>query len=195
MLPAHVVLASASPRRKELLDQVGITYTLCPVDVDEHLQERGARLVEALAERKARAAWLQHPDGIILGADTMVYVDEEPLGKPQDAQDARRMLNMLQGRDHLVRTGVCIIAGPTGFVQCASAQTTVYFDSMDDEDITRYIASGEPYGKAGAYAVQGIAGLFVRRLEGSCSNVIGLPLHLVRQMLGKIHKNTLKQEA
>ena len=195
MLPAHVVLASASPRRKELLDQVGLSYTLCPVDVDEHLEERGARLVEVLAERKARAAWEQYPDGIILGADTMVYVDEEPLGKPLDAQDALRMLRLLQGRDHVVRTGVCVIDGPSGTVQCKSAETTVFFDPMDDEEIDRYIASGEPYGKAGAYAVQGIAALYVSRLEGSCSNVFGLPLHLVREMIGMIHNITLKQEA
>ncbi|NLD52636.1 MAG: septum formation protein Maf [Clostridiales bacterium] len=195
MLPTKLVLASASPRRRELLEQAGISYTLCPVDVDEHLEVRGAQLVEALAERKARAAWAKHPRDIILGADTMVYVDEQPLGKPQDAQDALRMLRLLQGRDHLVRTGVCVIDGPSGLVLCDSAQTTVYFDPMDDEEIRCYIASGEPYGKAGAYAVQGIAGLFVRRLEGSCSNVIGLPLHLVRALLGRIQNNTLKQEA
>lgn len=177
-----LILASASPRRRELLSLTGLAFTVDAPDVDESCTLPPRQAVQELSRRKALAASAMHPGCFILAADTLVSVDEQALGKPHDAQDAYRMLRLLSGRWHQVYTGVTVIA-PDGTLHCEADTTDVHFEPMTDEAIRRYIATGEPMDKAGAYAVQGIAGLWIDQLRGSHTNVIGLPMSLTRRLL------------
>ena len=179
----RLILASGSPRRRELLSLMGIVFEVCPVDVDEHLSGSPEEVVAVLARKKAEAAYALHPGQTVLGSDTLVFCRGETLGKPADEQDALRMLRLLSDEVNTVYTGVCVIDGATGRrqVRCDSAE--VRFTPISEEAARRYVASGEPMDKAGAYAVQGMGGMFVKSITGSPSNVIGLPMHLVRQML------------
>ncbi|MBQ7455573.1 MAG: septum formation protein Maf [Clostridia bacterium] len=180
-----LILASASPRRKELLSLMGLELELCPVDVDERLSGAPDAVVMQLAQHKARAAAAMCPGQPVLGADTLVACEGETLGKPKDGQDALRMLRLLSGRCNTVYTGVCVIA-PDGTEDVRCEASLVRFVRIDDDSALRYIRSGEPMDKAGAYGVQGMGGMFVKSVEGSPSNVIGLPMHLVRDMLIRI---------
>ena len=137
----------------------------------------------ALAERKARAAYALHPGETVLGADTLVFCRGETLGKPRDEADALRMLRLLSGSENKVYSGVCVIDGVSGVCNVDVDCTLVQFTTISEEAARRYIATGEPMDKAGAYAVQGMGGMFVSSVQGSPSNVIGLPMHLVRRML------------
>ena len=177
-----LILASASPRRRELLAMTGLPFTVDAPDVDETCSLPPREAVMELSRRKAQAAAALHPGCVVLAADTLVSVDNTVLGKPHDADDAFRMLRSLSGRWHQVYTGVTVI-GADGTIRCEADATDVYFEDMTDEAIRRYIATGEPMDKAGAYAVQGIAGLWISQLRGSHTNVIGLPMTLVRRML------------
>jgi len=181
-----LILASGSPRRRELLAQMGIDFIVCAADVDEHLSGSPEQVVTALAERKARAAYALHPGETVLGADTLVSCAGRTLGKPQNAEEAYEMLRLLSDNTNIVYTGVCLIDGRTGEADVRCDTAWVHFVPLDDASIWRYIATGEPLDKAGAYGVQGMAGMFVSSIEGSPSNVIGLPMHLVREMLRKI---------
>lgn len=153
------------------------------VDIDETAQsvETPAAYVERLAIEKARAVQVLRPDATVLGADTTVTIDGQILGKPIDAADAARMLRALSGRAHEVLTGVAIVS-PLG-VRSGVELTRVWFDSMTDEDISWYVDSGEPMDKAGAYAIQGLASRFIPKIEGSYTNVVGLPVALVSSIL------------
>jgi len=182
----HLILASASPRRRELLSLMGIDFDVCTADVDERVSGQPEQVVQLLAERKARAVAALHPGETVLGADTLVSCCGKTLGKPRDASDALRMLRLLSGKTNTVHTGVCVIDGRSGRADVRLDSATVYFSQIDDASALRYIATGEPLDKAGAYGVQGMAGMFVSRIDGSPSNVIGLPMHLVRDMLRKI---------
>ena len=180
-----LVLASASPRRQELLRHAGITFTVQPADIDEtpRARESGRECAERLAREKALAIFRTHPRDCVLGADTVVGVDNVILGKPLDASDAARMLRMLSGRTHTVVTGVCI-AGPEGLEPKTASETTlVTMNELSDEEIGDYISTGEPMDKAGAYAIQGVASRWIPRIEGDYSNVVGLPVPLVFRML------------
>ncbi len=177
-----LILASASPRRRELLAMTGLPFTVDAPEVDETCALPPRDAVMELSRRKALAAAALHPGCTVLAADTLVSVDDVALGKPRDAEDAFRMLRSLSGRWHQVYTGVTVISAD-GAADCRVDGTDVYFDEMTDGDIRGYIATGEPMDKAGAYAVQGIAGLWISQLRGSHTNVIGLPMTLVRQML------------
>jgi septum formation protein len=193
-----LVLASASPRRQELLRNAGISFTAYPTNIPEQPQrgERPRDCAERLAREKALAAFKQRPGNPVLGADTIVIVDGAILGKPRDAADAKRMLRLLSGRTHQVTTGVCLV-GPspetrnqkretgleTGFEDVRSETTLVTMNSLTEKDIHAYIASGEPMDKAGAYAIQGIASRWIPRIEGDYFNVVGLPVALVFRML------------
>ena len=188
-----LVLASASPRRQELLRNAGIAFTQFVTNIPELPQpgESGRDCAERLARQKALAAFQQRPDAFVLGADTVVVVEGEILGKPRDDADATRMLRLLSGRTHQVTTGVCLM-GPlrtgnqkleTGFEDTRSETTLVNMTILTDEDIRSYIASGEPMDKAGAYAIQGMASRWIPRIEGDYFNVVGLPVSLVHQML------------
>jgi septum formation protein len=181
----RLILASSSPRRRELLVQAGFTFEVCPADVNEDTrpEEDPIAYVVRLARDKAEAVYakLRHPEAIILGADTTVTVDGHILAKPENAPDAARMLRMLSGRTHRVITGVAITSA-TG-TEVAAEVTGVQFVTLTDGEIADYIATGEPMDKAGAYGIQGYAGKWIPRIEGCYFNVVGLPLALVSTML------------
>ena len=160
----------------------GLPFEVITADAEEEKAGDPTALVMENARRKAQAVWNAHPGRLVLGADTVVYQNGTVMGKPRDGEDARRMLKMLSGSWHSVFTGVCLIR-PDGQKDVRADEARVQFVPLDDKAIARYILGGEPMDKAGAYAVQGKAGMFVRRIEGSFSNVIGLPMHLVREML------------
>jgi septum formation protein len=182
----QLVLASASPRRAELLRTAGFTFDVRPADVDE--TPRPAELPAAYALRVARDKALAAADGTsdevwILAADTVVVVDGQTLGKPSGDADARRMLSMLSGTVHEVLTAVVVRHGATEISEVAS--TRVRFTELSQAEIDWYVESGEPDGKAGAYAIQGLGSRFVDWIEGSWSNVVGLPVAAVYRMLGR----------
>jgi nucleoside triphosphate pyrophosphatase len=179
-----LILASSSPRRQELLRQAGIPFEADPADVSEDQRAGEPALLYAcrLAEEKARAVARRHPQSWVLGADTIVVIDGESLGKPRDAQDATRMLRLLSGRVHEVTTAVSLIA-PSRGAETRSCTTQVFFRNLSDEEIEQYVAGGEPMDKAGAYAIQGGASGWADRIEGEYTNVVGLPLPLVTEML------------
>lgn len=173
-----LVLASQSPRRAEILRQAGIPFVVrvAPVDETPLDHESPDDYVRRLAEAKAQAI-AADPGDLVLAADTTVVVDGEILGKPADAADARRMLELLSGRRHDVLTGICLRRGDEQICDCAV--TAVWFAPMTSQEIGDYVASGEPMDKAGAYAVQGAASKFIPRIEGCYYNVMGLPIAMV----------------
>lgn len=178
-----LILASQSPRRRQLLSMLGYPFEVMDSGADETLPE-GAEPAEAartLAVRKAGAAAARRPDAIVIGADTMVVCGRHILGKPADKEDAGRMLSMLSGRSHRVLTGVCVLGG--GKRRTAVEETRVFFTRLSPADIEAYVATGEPMDKAGAYAIQGGAGRYIRRIEGCWYNVVGLPLATLDGML------------
>ncbi len=188
-----IVLASASPRRQELLRNAGISFTVQPADIDETplAGEAPRECAERLAREKALAVWRTRPQDFVLGADTIVVVDEAILGKPVDPADAVRMLRLLSGRVHRVITGVCLVrAGDSRdllraaeLARTASETTLVTMNALSEDEIREYVTSGEPEDKAGAYAIQGMASRWIPRIEGDYSNVVGLPVALVYRML------------
>lgn len=168
-----LVLASASPRRQELLRSAGIPFDVQPAHIAEDPLpgEAAKEYAERLAREKALAVARQRPHDVVLGADTVVVVESQLLGKPSDAADATRMLRMISGRKHQVITGVCLVV--SGQPSVASETTLVTVSDITDKDIAEYVASGEPMDKAGAYAIQGIASRWIPRIEGDYSNVVG----------------------
>ena len=178
-----LVLASASPRRQELLRSAGISFEVQAADIPENALpgEAAKDCAERLARDKALAVARQRPHDFVLGADTVVVVDGQLLGKPSDAADATRMLRLLSGREHQVITGVCLVV--SGEPSTASETTLVTVSEITEKDIADYVASGEPMDKAGAYAIQGLASRWIPRIEGDYSNVVGLPVALVLRML------------
>ena len=181
-----LVLASASPRRHELLRNAGIAFEAQPADIPEEPLpgETAKSCAERLAREKALAVARQRPHDVVLGADTVVVVDGQLLGTPSDAADATRMLRMLSGRKHQVITGVCLVVD--GQCSVRSETTLVTVSQITDQEIAEYIASGEPMDKAGAYAIQGVASRWIPCIEGDYSNVVGLPVALVWPMLRKL---------
>ncbi len=175
-----LVLASASPRRRELLERLGVVFAVVAADIDESVQpgEGAIAYVERLAGQKAAA--VGSDDDVVLAADTTVEVDGEILGKPTDPHDARRMLARLSGRTHRVHTGVAI--RHRGASRVGSATTLVHMVPLSTGVIEWYLATGEPFDKAGAYALQGAGGVLVEKVTGSVSNVVGLPLTLVVEL-------------
>jgi septum formation protein len=179
-----LILASASPRRQELLRQAGIPIEVHPARIPEEQRVGEAPLDYALrlSREKADAVAQKFPARFVLGADTIVVVEDEVLGKPRDPEDAARMLRMLSGRGHAVTTAVTLISA-LGQRTTRAATTKVFFRELTEKEIQQYIATGEPTDKAGAYAIQGGAGRWAIRMEGEFSNVVGLPLTLVSEML------------
>ena len=209
-----LVLASASPRRQELLRNAGISFTVQPADIDETPLpgELPRECAERLAREKALAVWDKRPQDLVLGADTIVVVDQIILGKPVSDEDAFRMLRLLSGRVHQVITGVCLVGAVESAQMTAASEaepgaarlrqtpyeilrtgnremrtssetTLVTMSDLPDDEIRDYVASGEPMDKAGAYAIQGRASRWIPRIEGDYSNVVGLPVALVYRML------------
>ncbi len=183
----RILLASASPRRAELLTAAGLAFDVLPADVDETPlpRETPEACCLRLARTKAEAVASAAGGRVVVAADTIVVVDGEILGKPVDQSDARRMLGLLSGRRHEVLTAVAVIA-PGAPVAAAVERTAVEFSSLTVGEIGWYLESGEPRDKAGAYAIQGLASRFVTRIEGSYSNVVGLPVSTVYRLLGVI---------
>jgi len=182
----HLILASNSSRRVELLRSAGFNFDVRASHIEEvHcLGESAEDHVMRLASDKAGAVARSSPPGcLVLGADTEVVIDGQILGKPASPDDAARMLRLLAGRVHRVITGVCLIVAPDSVQALKHDITYVTFAAMNEQEISDYVQSGEPMDKAGAYAVQGLAGRFVTRIEGSYSNVVGLPISLVYQVL------------
>ena len=178
-----LILASGSPRRRALLEKMGYRFEICTPDVDEHVTGHARDIVHTLAERKAKAGAAHYERGVIIASDTLVSLDGAPLGKPEDAEDARRMLRALSDREHEVFSGVCVMDIETGRHETRAVRTGVTFRAITDSEIDAYIATGEPMDKAGAYAIQGGAGAFVTGLDGSFENVMGFPVQDVREML------------
>ena len=179
-----IVLASQSPRRSEILRQAGISFVARPSNVDETARpgESPEDYVKRVARDKAMAAAAALGE-IVLGADTVVVIDGEILGKPAGSADAARMLDLLADREHQVLTGICLRRGVEIVIDCA--RTRVWFTPLMREEIAEYVASGEPMDKAGAYAIQGLASKVIERIEGSYANVVGLPIELVYRHLRK----------
>jgi septum formation protein len=180
-----IILASQSPRRAELLAQIGMDFRVHPAQVDEsvHADERAADYVERVAIAKAQAVRQQFPDLPVLGSDTSVVLDQTVLGKPVNCDDAIRMLLALSGRTHEVLTGVAVVADSTHYRLSVSR---VMFRDVDAREAAAYWATGEPVDKAGGYAIQGLAAAFVERIEGSYSGIMGLPLFETMQILAAI---------
>lgn len=177
-----LVLASCSPRRSELLHRLGLSFRTDAPDVDEECSLPAPEAVSLLSRRKASACAARNPGCTILAADTLVAFEDKILGKPADSDDAVRMLHLLSGRSHQVFTGVTVIS-PDGQILTGYDRTDVTFDTISDEEILSYVRSGEPLDKAGAYGLQGRAGMWITHISGSESSVIGLPLYLVRSLL------------
>ena len=188
---AEIILASASPRREELLQQAGFTFKVTASGVPELRSpgESPIAFVTRLAREKAQnVASKSDASAIVIGADTVVVCDEEVLGKPADAADAKRMLRLLAGRTHQVITGVCVLSGDV--VELAAEVTMVQMLTISSHEIEDYVASGEPMDKAGAYAIQGRAARWIPRIQGCYFNVVGLPAALVTAMIEAVKQRS-----
>ncbi|MCL6635189.1 MAG: Maf family protein [Peptococcaceae bacterium] len=182
-----IILASSSPRRAELLRQIGLKYETLVYPVDETPVPglSPSALVEKLSEKKALAVAEKLRQGLVIGADTVVVRQGEVLGKPADFEEAVKMLKRLQGAPHEVFTGLALVDAANGRAVVRHEKTRVFFRNLQDDEIRRYVDTGEPMDKAGAYGVQGIAAIFIEKIEGCYSNVVGLPLALLAKMLGE----------
>ena len=178
-----IILASASPRRHELLRKMGVPFAILALDTDESVSGLPQERVRVLAERKAQAVADTLDEGLVIGADTLVALGEESLGKPGDDEDARRMLRALSGKTHQVYTGVCLLDAATGKREVRVARSDITMRKLTNAEIDAYVRTGEPHGKAGAYAIQGLGGALVSGYEGSFDNIVGLPTEMLREML------------
>lgn len=180
-----IILASASPRRAEILRTVGWPFETLPVDIDEtrRTAESAVDYVQRLAREKAEAATTRRPDSLVVAADTTVAFDTHILEKPADESDAQAMLRLLNNRWHRVLTGVAVIDAQTSKTFVACEETEVKFAAMSDEEIAWYVETGEPMDKAGAYAIQGLGSRFIEELRGDYFNVVGLPVRLLYELV------------
>ena len=183
-----LLLASQSPRRKELLEQTGIELKIVPSDIDEEdiSIKNPVEYVKTLSFMKAEKVSVAYPDSWILGADTIVVIQNQILGKPESEHHAQEMLRLLSDREHLVFTGFCIMNKHKQTVIKTAVETRVCFKSLSDQEIKWYVSTQEPFDKAGAYGIQGIGAFLVRKIFGSYSNVVGLPVCEVVEALMKL---------
>ena len=183
---AHIILASSSPRRQELLKQLGLEFESYAPEIDESVQynETVEAYVERLAREKANTILQQFPQSIIIAADTSLSIDGKIIGKPESKQHAFDIWSTLSGRRHDVFSGICVAA--SNAIHSCAVKTSVEFQTLSMADMELYWATGEPLGKAGAYAIQGIAAQFIPRIEGSYTNVVGLPLFETIQLLTRV---------
>jgi len=172
------ILASASPRRRKLLGEMGLTFSVVPSDIDEeyHQGESVRDHVMRLSREKAQAVSTGNPDAWVLGADTIVIIDGKVLGKPGSPEEARAMLKSLSGREHRVITGFAIVKKSMHIIINDAVESLVVFKTLLEDEVEWYVRTDEPYDKAGAYAVQGKAAFFIKEIRGSYTNVVGLPL-------------------
>ncbi len=184
---ARLILASQSPRREALLRQVGLKFEIAPSDVEERLPEglAPAEAAERLALEKARWVADRRSKGLVIGADTVVVVGGQILGKPGGVEEARAMLRLLSGREHQVITGIAVVDAAGGRAISDRVTTFVRFAPLSEETIDRYVATGEPLDKAGAYAIQGYGALLIEGIRGCYYNVVGLPLRRLAELLGQ----------
>lgn len=188
----HVILASQSPRRRELMGLFHIPFTVRVADIDERMDPAKAPYDEVARVSRLKAeAVPRSPEDIVIAADTIVVCDGQVLGKPADEADAFRMLRLLSGRSHQVMTGLTVLRGDTCRVH--TEVTDILFRTLSDREIRSYIATGEPMDKAGSYGIQGGAALFVRRIEGDYYNVVGLPVCRLGEMLAQIAPDTMEE--
>ncbi|MHB8086485.1 MAG: Maf family protein [Dehalococcoidia bacterium] len=182
-----IVLASSSPRRKELLEMIGLKFTADSAEIEEDASRKlkPADLVKTISMEKAAAAATRHPGSIIIAADTIGVLEEHLLGKPRCAAEAAAMLRTMSGRCHRVLTGFTILDSANSRAVSKVVETRVYFKKLDDREIENYVQSGEPLDKAGAYAIQGAGSELIERIEGDYYNVIGLPLYALAGELKK----------
>ncbi len=182
---SKIILASNSPRREELLKQLGLSFTIVPSKIDEesYADLEPEVMVQELAGAKAQEVAELVEETVVIGADTIVLVEQHILGKPRDQEEAFQMLWQLQGKKHRVLTGLAVYDTKSGRLLVDYDQTEVYLRKMEEREITAYIGTGEPMDKAGAYAIQGLGGIFVEGLVGSYYTVVGLPIHKLVLML------------
>jgi septum formation protein len=180
-----IILASASPRRSELLQGLGLTFHIHPSEADEAIAE-GAKpddVVKRLSLLKAQSVSPHYNEGLVIGSDTIVVCEGSILGKPRNDEDALRMLSLLQGRSHFVYSGLAIVDAGTGKYRVALSRTEVWMKQLTEPILQRYILTGEPHDKAGSYAIQGYGATLVERIDGDYFTVVGLPLRLLSDML------------
>lgn len=182
----RLILASASPRRRELLAQIGLEFQVLPAHIDETRREaeEPASYVQRLSLEKAQTIHALHPEAFVLGADTTVEIDGHALEKPVDRADAERMLRALSGRTHHVHTGIAVLSPNAQHTHLET--TSVVFSAIDDAGLQHYLDTGEPYDKAGAYGIQGYAARWIPRIEGDYFNVVGLPLAATVRLLREL---------
>lgn len=188
-----IILASSSPRRKELLEKIGLKFQTVSVDYVENLNYRinPLELARELSAGKARAAAVNHPESIIIAADTFVALDDDLLGKPHTEAEATRMLSQISGRELSVITGFTIMGMPQNKVISRAVETRVFIKQLTQKEITDYVKTGEPLDKAGAFAIQGLGSLIVKKIEGDFFNVVGLPVFTLAQDLREFGINIL----
>lgn len=187
MSPPRLILASASPRRQELLREAGYAFVIDPANINEDDTPRGLRpgeLAEYLARRKTEAVSARHPDDVVLAADTVVAFAEQVLSKPKDAADARRMLRLLSGSVHSVITGVAVVRDSVSFSRHTRVLSAVHMRPLSDDEIEQYVAGGQWQGKAGGYGIQD-PDPFVTRISGCLTNIVGLPMTTTKDFLGE----------
>ena len=187
-----IILASQSPRRKELLGLMHIPFTVRVADIDETMDDRKPPSEEVARVSRLKALAVERSgDDVVIAADTIVVCDGQVLGKPVDAEDARRMLKLLSGRDHQVMTGMCVLRGDAQTV-CTEV-TDIHFRTLSDREIDGYVATGEPMDKAGSYGIQGGAALFAEKLVGDYYNVMGLPVCRLGQILKEMAPDIMEE--
>ncbi len=190
-----VYLASASPRRRELLEQIGLEFSVIIRNVDEDIEQpvSPGRMVELLSWKKAAKVAEELETGLVIGSDTVVVWRDQIMGKPADRQEAVEMLSRLQGDRHRVYSGLAVIDAETGRFQVAHEMTEVYFGPASMEEIESYVDSGEPMDKAGAYAIQGLGAVFIKGIKGCFFNVVGLPVFRLSLMLKDFGVDVLRK--
>jgi septum formation protein len=188
ILTTMLILASSSPRRREILETIGAKFHVATSQIDESVlpNEAPENYVVRLAREKARDVIRQFSTGFVIGADTTVVLNNQILGKPKDEADARSMLKQLADNWHEVMTGIAVIDASTSKEVFDLCRTRVRFTAMSDEEIEWYLRSGEPFDKAGAYAIQGLGSLFIEEIEGNYLNVVGLPITLLRRLVESV---------
>lgn len=192
-LELSIILASASPRRNQLLRQLGLDFTVIPADVDEKSVQAASfqELAGKLAHQKAELVASLNPQAVVIAADTIVVIDGRVLGKPEDLAAARTMLGQLSGRAHQVITGLSVHCQAQGYKKTVTEITRVEFRSLNEDEIEAYIESGEPFDKAGGYGIQGLGALLVEKIDGCYFNVVGLPLNRLGLVLREVGVNIL----
>jgi septum formation protein len=181
ILTDRIILASASPRRKHLLETVGLPFEVRPADVEEESFRDPEKTVLHNAKKKCLAIASENPARLVLGVDTLVYCRKRILGKPRDELHALEMLRLLNGKEHTVYTGICLMKGKRSLEKCS--KTKVLFDRMTDKDLRFYVRTHKPFDKAGAYGIQEFSSFFIRKIDGDYFTVVGLPLNLLYRML------------